>query len=421
MFENDFLMRILLLSQYFWPESFIINDLVRKLTDHGHEVTVATAKPNYPGGKVFPGYDSWSVSFEQFSESVDVIRVPLWPRGRGGAVNLFLNYFSFVLTGLFLFPWLLRGRKFDSIVVFAMSPITQVIPAIPLKWLKRAHLAVWVQDLWPESLAATGFVSNRLVLRAVGCMVRCIYASCDTLLLQSRAFFEPVARYACRSKLVYYPNSIALPYEKAVEPKDLEVPVQLMDLLKENFCVVFAGNIGVAQSIETVVEAAEILRHHFSIKFVLVGSGSRLQWVEERKSLGGLDNIILAGRFPMEAMPQIYEHSSALLVSLRDEETFSYTIPSKVQAYLAAGKPIIASLRGEGARVIEEAGAGKTCKPESANALVEIILSLMSLPLAERETMGSAGKKYFNEHYNMDRQAERLIEILASRADMKEV
>jgi len=409
------MMKILFLSQYFWPETFIVNDLVRKLSEQGHEVTVATAKPNYPGGEIFDGYKAWGVQRERFAESVDVIRVPLWPRGRGGSRNLILNYLSFVATGLFLLPWLLRGRKFDSIVVFAMSPITQVIPAIPLKWLKRAHLAVWVQDLWPESLAATGFVRNPLALRMVGWMVRGIYACCDTLLLQSRAFFDPVARYACRSKLVYYPNSIALPSEKTVAS---EVPPQLLEELRENFCVVFAGNIGIAQSIETVVEAAELLRQYPALKFVLVGSGSRLEWVKERKASLGLDNLILAGRFPMEAMPQIFEHSSALLVSLRDEEIFSYTIPSKVQAYLAAGKPIIASLRGEGARVIEEAGAGKTCEPESANALVESILALMSLSLAEREQMGSAGQSYFNEHFDMDRQTERLVEILASRADI---
>lgn len=409
------MMKILFLSQYFWPETFIVNDLVRKLSEQGHEVTVATAKPNYPGGEIFDGYKAWGVQRERFAESVDVIRVPLWPRGRGGSRNLILNYLSFVATGLFLLPWLLRGRKFDSIVVFAMSPITQVIPAIPLKWIKRAHLATWVQDLWPESLAATGFVRNHKALRMVGWMVRGIYACCDTLLLQSRAFFDPVARYACRNKLVYYPNSIALPSEKTVAP---EVPTQLLEELRENFCVVFAGNIGIAQSIETVVEAAELLRQHPALKFVLVGSGSRLEWVKERKASLGLDNLILAGRFPMEAMPQIFEHSSALLVSLRDEEIFSYTIPSKVQAYLAAGKPIIASLRGEGARVIEEAGAGKTCEPESANALVESILALMSLPPEEREQMGSAGQSYFNEHFDMDRQTERLVEILASRADI---
>ncbi|MCQ4256688.1 glycosyltransferase family 4 protein [Stutzerimonas stutzeri] len=407
-------MRILVLSQYFWPETFIINDLVRKLTEQGHHVTVATAKPNYPGGKVFDGYKAWGVQVERF-EGVDVIRVPLWPRGRGGAKNLTLNYLSFVFTGLLLFPWLLRGRKFDSIVVFAMSPITQVIPAIPLKWLKRAHLAAWIQDLWPESLAATGFVRKPWALRMVGWAVRGIYALCDTLLLQSRAFFDPVASYASPSKLVYYPNSVALPSAKTVVAK---IPAQLIEVLRENFCVVFAGNIGIAQSIETIVEAAELSLQHPTLKFVLVGSGSRLEWVKERKTSLGLDNLIIAGRFPMETMPQIFEFSSALLVSLRDEEIFSYTIPSKVQAYFAAGKPIIASLRGEGARVIEEAGAGKTCMPENANLLVATILELMSLSPAERQKMGSAGQRYFNDHFDMDHQAERLVEILASRAEI---
>ncbi|WP_434458544.1 glycosyltransferase family 4 protein [Stutzerimonas urumqiensis] len=401
-----------MLSQYFWPETFIVNDLVRKLAEQGHEVTVATAKPNYPGGDIFDGYKAWGVQRERFADGVDVLRIPLWPRGRGNYKNLVLNYLSFVVAGLFLLPWLLRGRKFDSIVVFAMSPITQVIPAIPLKWLKRAHLAAWIQDLWPESLSATGFVHNPLALRMVGWMVKGIYRCCDTLLLQSHAFFEPVARYACRGKLVYYPNSIALRSENTVQP---EVPAQLIEVLRENFCVVFAGNIGIAQSIETVVEAAELLRQNSKVKFVLVGSGSRLEWVKERKNQLGLDNVMLAGRFPMEVMPQIFEHSSVLLVSLKDEEIFSYTIPSKVQAYLAAGKPIIASLRGEGARVIEEAGAGKACEPENARALSEGILSLMSLSPGERKEMGRAGQSYFYEHFDMDCQAERLVAILKSR------
>lgn len=409
-------MRVLVLSQYFWPETFIINDLVRKLSDLGHDVTVATAKPNYPSGKVFAGYKVWGVQREYFSDNVEVIRVPLWPRGRGGSRNLILNYLSFVITGLFLLPWLLRGRKFDSILVFAMSPITQVIPAIPLKWLKRAHLAAWIQDLWPESLAATGFVRNPQALRLAGWMVRGIYACCDTLLLQSRAFFEPVARYACRSKLVYYPNSIAFPAEKDKTP---EVAPQLLKELQSTFCVVFAGNIGVAQSIETIVEAAALLRPQLGIKFVLVGSGSRLDWVRERKASLGLDNLVLAGRFPMEAMPQIYEHSSALLVSLKDEEIFSYTIPSKVQAYLAAGKPIIASLRGEGARIIEESCAGITCQPENAGALVDSILTLKSLTQTELDKMGAAGVRYFNGNFDMGRQAQRLVEILALRASIK--
>lgn len=409
-------MKLLLVSQYFWPETFIINDLVRKLSEQGHEVVVATGKPNYPGGDVFDGYTAGGVQREHFAGDVEVIRVPLWPRGQGGARNLILNYLSFVATGLALLPWLLRGRKFDAILVFAPSPITQVIPAILLKWLKRSHLAVWVQDLWPESLAATGFVRNPRLLRMVGWMVRGIYACCDTLLLQSRAFADPVARYASRGKLVYYPNSIALPAETTAP---IKVPSELLDEMERNFSLVFAGNIGTAQAIETVVEAAGQLKQEPGLKLVLVGSGSRLDWVRERKEALGLDNLILAGRFPMEAMPQIFERSSALLVSLKDEEIFAYTIPSKVQAYLAAGKPVIASLRGEGARVVEEAGAGKSCEPENAEALVASILALKGMSSAEREEAGAAGRRYFSEHFDMDRQVDRLVDILESRAKKK--
>lgn len=406
-------MNILIVTQYFWPEVFIINDLARKLKEHGHVVTVVTGKPNYPEGDIFPGYSAGGTLREYFADMVEVVRVPLWPRGRGGARNLVLNYVSFVLSGIALMPWLLRERKFDAILVFAPSPITQVIPAILLKWLKRSHLAVWVQDLWPESLSATGFVRDTRLLRVVGWMVRGIYAFCDTLLLQSRAFLDPVARYASRGKLVYYPNSIAL---HADEATSVDVSPNLLDELERNFSVVFAGNIGAAQAIETVVDAANRLKHEKGIRIVLVGSGSRLEWVRERKGAMGLDNLILAGRFPMEAMPQIFERASALLVSLKDEEIFSYTIPSKVQAYLAAGKPIIASLRGEGARVVTEAGAGQACEPENAEALVSSILAIKAMSPAEREGVGAAGRRYFNEHFDMDRQVDRLVEILESRA-----
>lgn len=268
-------MRILVLSQYFWPESFIINDIVRTLGEQGHEVVVATGKPNYPDGQVFPGYQASGTQRELFEQRIEVVRVPLWPRGKGGARNLILNYLSFVFSGTLCLPWLLRGRTFDAILVFAPSPITQAIPAIALKWLKGARLALWVQDLWPQSLAATGFVRNRHALRAVGWMVRGIYKCCDTLLVQSRAFIEPVARYAARSKIEYYPNSMSL---QASQPQG-EVDTALARLLDDHFCVVFAGNLGTAQALQTLVDAAVQLRDDPQVRLVLVGSGSRLDWL----------------------------------------------------------------------------------------------------------------------------------------------
>lgn len=406
-------MRVLILSQYFSPESFIINDVARTLVAQGHEVVVATGKPNYPDGKVFPGYRAGGIQRDIFAETVEVVRVPLWPRGNGGAGNLILNYFSFVFSGVVFFPWLLRKHKFDAILVFATSPITQVIPAIFLKWLKKAHLAVWVQDLWPESLAATGFVRHPDILKAVGYLVRGIYAGCDTLLVQSRAFVEPVARYAQRGKIVYYPNSINV---QSLGLAAEDIPPELAGELQRHFCVVFAGNLGTAQSVETLLETAIQLKDDPEIRLVLVGSGSRLAWLQAQKQAHRLDNVLLPGRFPMESMPQIFELAAVLLVSLRDEDIFAQTIPSKIQAYLAAGRPVVASLRGEGARVVVEAGAGEACEPDDPAALAALIRSMKSRSAAELQAMGCAGKAYFNEHFEMSSQVTRLVEILEARS-----
>ena len=401
-------MKILVVSQYFWPENFIINDIVRTLADQGNELVVATGKPNYPDGKVFDGYRAAGTQREHYLGTVEVLRVPLWPRGQGGAKNLILNYLSFVFGGLLCLPWMLRGREFEAILVFAPSPITQAIPAILLKWLKKARLVLWVQDLWPESLSATGFVRSPRVLRVVGWLVRGIYRQCDTLLVQSRAFVEPVARYAARSKIHYYPNSMDISSREVVGA----VPSELLELLEKHFCIVFAGNLGTAQALETIVQAAVHLRDDPHIRLVLVGSGSRLAWLRAQQQAHGLDNLVLPGRFPMEAMPQIFERASALLVSLNDEPAFAQTIPSKIQAYLAAGRPIIASMNGEGARVVREAHAGMTSPAEQVLPLVTNIRCMQALNASERAIMGGSGRAYFDANFEMDSQVRRLVELL---------
>jgi len=405
--------KILVVTQYFWPESFIINDLVKILSAQGHEVVVATGKPNYPDGCVFQGYQASGLQQEIFCGGVEVVRVPLRPRGAGGARNLLLNYASFVLSGLWYFPKLLKGRKFESILMFAPSPITSAIPAIFLKWRKKSHLAIWVQDLWPDSLSATGFLHHSWLLKMVGWLVQCIYACADTVLIQSKAFQVPVTRYASADKVIYYPNS----FDMAQMSGDGEdaIPDNLANLLESHFCLVFAGNIGKGQAIETLVEAAAYLKDLPDFRLVLVGSGSMLGWVRERQVAEGLDNMVLPGRFPMDVMSQIYRRAAGLVVTLKNEEIFTYTIPSKVQAYLAAGKPIIAALNGEGARVVSEASAGLICPAEDAKALACTVRTLYAMTAIERDRMGAAGRAYFLAHFEMHRQAQRLVEIFEQR------
>lgn len=408
-------MKIALVSQYFWPESFSINDLAKTLVEQGHTVEVFTGKPNYPEGKVFPGYDAVGCSQETYGPGIKIHRVPLRPRGAGGAKNLLFNYLSFVFNGLRYFPKQVREKDFDVVFVFTLSPITSVIPAIYLRWKLKKHLAIWVLDLWPESLQATGFIQNKYILAAVGWMVRAIYGATDTILVQSRAFVRAVSRYADSRKIIYYSNSYRDTPLTAAGPT--QVPSDLLDVLDTHFCLVFAGNLGTAQAVETLMAAAVRLQHLADFRLVLVGSGSMSGWLQQQKQDRELDNVILAGRYPAEEMPQFFQRAQALVVSLKRAEIFAQTVPAKVQSYLAAGRPIIAALDGEGARVVQEAGAGLVCAAEDVDGLVRCIEGLYNMAPTDRDALGQAGRRYFLENFEMGKQASRLIDILQRRID----
>lgn len=412
--ENDEL-KIALVTQYFWPESFSINDLVESLVAQGHTVEVFTGKPNYPEGNIFPGYQAEGASEDLFAGTVPVHRAPLRPRGPGGASNLVRNYLSFVWNGLRHFPRQAKGKSFDVIFVFSLSPITAAIPAIYLKWRLRKPMAMWVLDLWPESLSATGFIKNKFILAGIGLMVRAIYASAGLIMVQSRPFIDAVARYANRNKLVYYPNcSRDMPLAL---PAETQVPRALLDELEAKFCVLFAGNLGTAQAVETLMAAAGQLKHLPDVRLVLVGSGSMSGWLAEEKQRLGLDNVILAGRYPANEMPQFLSRAQGLIVSLKRSETYAQTVPAKIQSYLSAGRPVIASIDGEGARVVEEAGAGLICPAEDATRLAQCIEQLHDMPPEARASMGAKGRAYFLEHFELNKQAERLAELLQQLID----
>jgi glycosyltransferase involved in cell wall biosynthesis len=407
-------MRILIISQYFWPESFIINQISKTLVLQGHQVVVLTGKPNYPDGIIYSEYQQKGVQHQRI-DGVEVIRVPMRPRKSGSGKDLILNYLSFIMSGLLRFPSLVKGRHFDVIFVFAPSPITSVLPAIFLKYIKRTHLAVWVQDLWPESLAATGFIKNKAALKIVSYLVQGIYACSDTLLVQSHAFMKPLSLLSKQDKIQYFPNSIDDMQQQMINGDNNGIPKSLQTLLDTNFCLVFAGNIGKAQSIETIISAAVKLKSRFDIKIVFVGKGSMLEWAQQEVSRLHLENVVFAGAFPMDVMPVIFSKAEVLLVSLKSDEIFSYTIPSKIQAYMSAGRPIIASINGEAARIINEAGAGLTCSAEDVDGLVVCVQQIITRSENERARFGLAGRDYFLKNFEMKSQCNRLVEILEQR------
>lgn len=397
-------MRVLIVSQYFHPESFRINELVQSLLKRGLDVDVLTGKPNYPEGKIYKGYRAWGCQREEWSGAT-IYRIPLAARGTKSALRLALNYLSFIVSGLLIAPWLLRKRRYDVIFVYGLSPILQAIPAIFLGWLKRCGVIIWVQDLWPESLSATGYVRNSRILDAVKVVVRFIYRHTDLLLVQSEAFESKVAALAPGKRIVYYPNSVDATF---ADPADITLPD--IPQLDDGFCVVFAGNVGSAQAVEVMVDAATLLRDHADIRFIVFGQGSRWDWMREEVQKRGLTNLHLLGRYPLEMMPGFMQKASALLVTLADQPIFAATVPSKVQAYMAAGRPILACLNGEGARLVSAAKAGLISPAEDGSALAASVLHLYQMPQAERQKLGENGRRYFKEHFDQDVLTDQLID-----------
>jgi glycosyltransferase involved in cell wall biosynthesis len=398
-------MKVLLLSQYFWPEPFCITEVVESLYKLGHDVSVLTGQPNYPEGAILTGYSALSLR-TQIHSGMTIYRVPIVSRGRGSPLRLLLNYLSFIISVIVFGSWLLRGRRFDLIFVYAPSPIMQAIPAVWIAWLKKAKLVTWVQDLWPESLSATGFVSNQKILGAVALIVRWIYRRNDLLLVQSQAFINPVERMAGVTPVIYHPNPGNFAFTEASKECS---PALLLDT---GFNIVFAGNFGNVQALGTVLGAAELLRNEKGVHFILVGSGSRSQWLQEMIKRLGLENVKMPGRFPASDMPSILAQASALLVSLVKDPIMCQTVPSKVQAYLAAGKPIIASMDGEGARVVIEAGAGIACPAEDAQALADAVIFLRDAPPEKLEKMSRRGLSFYEKNFEPKLLASRLAQVL---------
>lgn len=399
-------MRVLIVSQYFWPEPFRINDLAAGLRERQHEVIVLTGVPNYPQGSFYPGYGIFSD--KETMSGIAIRRVPLIPRGKSKGLQLVANYVSFAVLASILGP--LRCRTpFDVILVFQPSPISVALPAIVLKRLRNVPLLIWVQDLWPETLSATGIIESAWILRQVDRCARAIYRRCDRVLIQSKAFMKHVERQGVpMERIDYIPNWA----EQFYQPKLLADAAPCPEL-PSGFRILFAGNIGVSQSFQTILDAAHLIRNRCDIQWIVLGEGREGAWVEEQIQRRQLSRTVhLLGPRPAETMPWYFASADALLVSLKRGPAFAMTIPSKLQSYLACGRPILASLDGAGAEIVEEARSGLVSPAEDSQALAQNALRLAESDPGERMAMGRNGREYFERHFDRKLILDRLESIM---------
>jgi len=388
-------MRILIVSQYFWPETFRINDLVKELVERGHNVSVLTGKPNYPQGKIYKGYGFFSHNRDEYF-GAKIYRVPLIPRGKGTGMQLVFNYLSYVVSASTFVAF--NRKKFDVSLTFAISPITQMYPALLHKKLYGSRAYLWVQDLWPESVAAAGKMDSSSILKGLTKMVRSIYKKSDGVLVQSEAFIPSVLQKGVLPDKVHYiPNWAEDIFTKTVEKNSNKY----WEIIPKGFVVMFAGNMGEAQDFDSIVNAAERTRHIHDIKWVIVGDGRKREWVEtEIKKRNLSDTFFLLGSYPLEEMPYFFSLADIMLLTLKDEHIFSLTIPSKVQSYLAFGKPIASMINGIGNKVINDANCGYTANAGNAEKLAENIIKAYNAPKETLVELGSNGRLYYMKEFD---------------------
>lgn len=382
---------ILVVSQYFFPEMFRINDMCQEWANRGYEVTVVTGIPNYPMGKFFEGYGLTKKRHEIW-QGIEIYRLPLIPRGNSG-IGMILNYFSFMISGI-VAGKIKRRIKADYVFSFEVSPMTQVLTGI--SFAKKLHVPhyLYVQDLWPENVIAVTGISSSAVIKPIEKMVDYIYKNTDEIFASSPGFVDAICNRKVpvdRNKVHYWPQ-YAEEFYRPCEKKPVgEIPDD------DSFKVIFTGNIGTAQGLQILPKTAELLKHE-NVKFVMVGDGRYLEeFINEVERRNVTEKFVMVPRQPAERIPEFLAACDAAFLSFQDAELWKMTIPAKLQSYMACGMPVIAAAQGETKRIIDEAECGVCSAIGDAEELSTRIKEIMTADLIE---MGKKSKNYFDAHFD---------------------
>lgn len=405
--------KVVLLTQWFDPEpTFKGLAFARELVRKGFEVEVVTGFPNYPGGEVYKGYRIQMIQREVI-DGVQITRLPLYPSHDGSAILRIINYVSFAASSLFYGLFMLKRPD----VIYAYHPpLTVGVTASLLRLIRRIPIVYDIQDMWPDTLRATGMLSNERILAVVSRVCEWVYRRVDRIVVLSPGFKRLLKeRSVPEAKVDVIYNWCD---EAALQGAAKGYPQGLPG--NDKFRIVFAGNMGKAQALGTVVDAAELLsKERPDVCFVLVGSGVEVDGLKQMVAAKGLGNILFIPRVPMSEVGAILSAADALLVHLKDDSLFAITIPSKTQAYMAIGRPLIMAVRGDAAELVERAGCGVTAMPENAQSLADAAIRLVDLSVGERAAMGENGQRFYETELSLAAGVEHFanhFRILAQRA-----
>lgn len=391
-------MKILVICQYYYPEPFRITDICEELVKQGHDLTVVTGLPNYPMGEIYDGYRKGKKRDEVLN-GVKIHRCFTIGR-RHGAIFRFLNYYSFAISSKRYVKKL--KEEYDVVFVNQLSPVMMASAGIAYKKKHKTKLVLYCLDLWPESLVAGGIKQGSFLFNYYKKISEKIYKQADKILVTSKSFsdyFKKMLGITDTEHLPQYAEDLFSPEDCKKEPDEF------IDLM-------FAGNIGAAQGITTIVEAVRLTQDIKNLRWHIVGDGS--QYENIKVIVKDLNNVFFYGRQPLEKMPEFYSKADAMLVTLQKDTTLSMTLPGKVQTYMAAGKPIIGAIDGEARLVIEESGCGFCVNAGDAVGLSEQVRNFIASD--DKQKISENAVKYYNANFKKNIFIEKLIGSLGEHA-----
>jgi colanic acid biosynthesis glycosyl transferase WcaI len=404
-------MRILILTQWFTPETSLLKPFAQGLIGRGHDVQVLTGFPNYPTGKVYPGYKikAWQ---NEFIEGVPVLRVPLYPSHDSSAMGRIANYTSFAIASGTI--GLTLSRPADVVYVYH-PPATIGLPAVFFKWFRRTPFVYHIQDMWPDTLAATGMFNSKAGLALVDKWCRALYGKADRIVVISAGFKKLLLQRGVAEEKI---DTVFNWCDEASINIDLGTHDEKFAGglgIDKTFNILFAGTIGLAQALDAVLDAAALLKDRApQARFVLVGGGLDADRLRSKAEEMKLENVLFLERRPIEEMGAVMSMADVLLVHLRDEPLFRITIPSKTQSYMWVGKPILMGVKGDARDLVSKAKAGISCEPENPTSIADAVEKLCAMPREELAAMGVNGRKFYERELSLAVAVEKFEKIFES-------
>lgn len=365
-----------------------------ELVKRGHSVKVITAIPDYPNGRFYKGYSLFKRRTETIN-GVEVVRVPIIPRFNGKPFQLVIHYFSGIFFFFFYGLFQALFHKYDCVLVHDTSPAFIGLPAVRIGRIQKIPVYHWILDMWPESLTAGGITGGRIYQIVLG-MMKKIYKGDSKILVSSHGFEKLLhERGVSEDRIVYLPNWSDNALDNDSGSSIPELP--------SGFIIMFAGNMGEAQNLENVLKVAERTASNKDIHWVFLGDGRKKPWASEYvKSHGLEDTVHLLGRYPIEMMPSFFSKAHVMLVSLKNDNIFKLTLPAKVQAYMAAGKPILGFIEGEGKDIIRCAECGWCCNSNDVDGMAETVIGISGLSIQQLNEYGKNGRDFYSRNFTKD-------------------